>query len=88
MLVLAVALATFSAFAVVVNQIPLLIERGLSTTEAAGALGLGGLGQVLSRRGYGHLSRSLVGPCRTVAIVAAWRPRPCSSRSCPARPRC
>ena len=38
-LVAAVALGTFTAFAVVVNQVPLLIERGLSTSAAAWALG-------------------------------------------------
>ena len=46
LLVAAIALGTFTAFAVVVNQVPLLIERGMSTSVAAWALGLGGLGQV------------------------------------------
>ena len=54
-LVAAVALGTFTAFAVVVNQVPLLIERGMSTSAAAWALGLGGLGQVLGRLGYRRL---------------------------------
>jgi MFS family permease len=57
LLVAAIALGTFAAFAVVVNQVPLLIERGLSTTAAAWALGLGGLGQVLGRLGYATLTR-------------------------------
>lgn len=70
-LVVAVALATFAAFAVVVNQVPLLIERGLSIQEAAWALGLGGLGQVLGRLGYGRLARALSVRTRTVVIVAA-----------------
>jgi MFS family permease len=70
-LVVTVALASFAAFAVVVNQVPLLIERGLSTTEAAWALGLGGVGQVLGRLGYGRLSRALSVRARTVAIIAA-----------------
>lgn len=52
LLTVAVGIASFSAFAVVVNQVPLLIERGLSTTDAAWALGLGGLGQVLGRLAY------------------------------------
>ncbi|WP_214370771.1 MFS transporter, partial [Pseudonocardia sp. H11422] len=55
LLVVAVGLGAFTAFAVVVNQVPLLIERGLSTSAAAWALGLGGLGQVLGRLGYGRL---------------------------------
>jgi hypothetical protein len=33
----AVALGTFAAFAVVVHQVPLLLERGLSTQLAAWA---------------------------------------------------
>jgi MFS family permease len=87
-LVVAVALATFAAFAVVVNQVPLLIERGLTTTEAAWALGLGGLGQVLGRLGYGRPP----GRCRSAP--APWpssprpRRRPCCSGCCPAPPRC
>src|ERR671915_1964463 len=56
LLVAAVALGAFSAFAVVVNQVPLLIERGLSTTVAAWALGLGGLGEGVGRLGYSALT--------------------------------
>ena len=70
LLVPALALGTFSAFAVVVNQVPLLIERGLSTTEAAWALGLGGLGQVLGRLGYGRLATALSVRMRAVVILA------------------
>jgi MFS family permease len=69
LLVAAVAIATFSAFAVVVNQVPLLIERGLSATTAAWALGLGGLGQVLGRLGYGRLSRATSVRTRGVLIL-------------------
>ena len=56
LLTVAVALGTFAAFAVVVNQVPLLLERGLSTQLAAWALGLGGLGQVMGRLGYPRLT--------------------------------
>ena len=69
LLVPAIALGTFSAFAVVVNQVPLLIERGLSTSEAAWALGLGGLGQVLGRLGYGRLAAALSVRMRAVVIL-------------------
>jgi MFS family permease len=69
LLVIAVTLGTFSAFAVVVNQVPLLIERGLSPTTAAWALGLGGLGQVLGRLGYGRLSRDTSIRARGVLIL-------------------
>ena len=70
LLVAAVALATFTAFAVVVNQIPLLIERGMTTSAAAWALGLGGLGQVLGRLGYGRLAAATGVRARGVLIVA------------------
>ena len=70
MLVAAVALATFTAFAVVVNQVPLLIERGLSTSTAAWALGLGGVGQVLGRLGYSRLAAAAGVRARTMAILA------------------
>jgi MFS family permease len=69
-LIAAVALGMFTAFAVVVNQVPLLIERGLSTSDAAWALGLGGLGQVLGRLGYGRLTRATSVRTRSVVILA------------------
>jgi MFS family permease len=70
LLVAAVALGTFTAFAVVVNQVPLLIERGMSTTSAAWALGLGGLGQVLGRLGYRHLVAATTVRVRSVVVLA------------------
>jgi hypothetical protein len=42
-LVATITAGTFAAFAVVVNQVPLFLERGLSTSTAAWALGLGGV---------------------------------------------
>jgi MFS family permease len=69
-LVAAIALGAFTAFAVVVNQVPLLIERGLSTSVAAWALGLGGLGQVAGRLGYGRLARATGVRTRSVVILA------------------
>ena len=71
LLVAAIALGTFSAFAVVVNQVPLLIERGLSTTAAAWALGLGGLGQVLGRLGYSALTHHTGVRARGVLVLGA-----------------
>nr|WP_214402381.1 MFS transporter [Pseudonocardia lacus] len=71
LLVAAVALGTFSAFAVVVNQVPLLIERGMTTSAAAWALGLGGLGQVLGRLGYARLSAHTGVRTRTALVLAA-----------------
>ncbi|MHA6627720.1 MFS transporter [Pseudonocardia sichuanensis] len=71
LLVAAVALGTFAAFAVVVNQVPLFIERGMTTTGAAWALGLGGVGQVLGRLGYGLLVRRVGVRLRGVLILGA-----------------
>jgi MFS family permease len=70
LLVVAVGLGAFTAFAVVVNQVPLLIERGLSTTAAAWALGLGGIGQVLGRLGYGRLATIAPRP-RAILVLGA-----------------
>jgi MFS family permease len=70
LLMVAVALGTFAAFAVVVNQIPLLLERGLSTQLAAWALGLGGVGQVLGRLGYPRLAAATGVRLRGVLILA------------------
>lgn len=69
MLVAAIGLASFALYAVVVNQVPLLVERGMSTTAAAWALGLGGLGQVLGRLGYGRLAAVTGVRTRSVAIL-------------------
>jgi Na+/melibiose symporter-like transporter len=70
LLTAAVGLAAFTAYAVVVNQVPLLLERGLSTSLAAWALGLGGLGQVLGRLGYSRLTAHLGVRIRGVVILA------------------
>jgi MFS family permease len=50
--------------------VPLLIERGMSTTGAAWALGLGGLGQVLGRFGYRHLVAATTVRVRGVVVLA------------------
>jgi MFS family permease len=70
LLTLALALGTFTAFAVIVNQVPLLLERGLTTELAAWALGLGGLGQVLGRLGYTRLVAATGVRLRGVLILA------------------
>ncbi len=70
LLVVAIGLTSFTAFAVVVNQVPLLIERGLSTSAAAWALGLGGVGQVLGRLGYTRLATATGVRTRTVLIIS------------------
>ncbi|HEU5107893.1 MAG TPA: MFS transporter, partial [Micromonosporaceae bacterium] len=70
-LALAATMTGFAAYAVVITLVPLLTERGLSTTTAAVVLGLGGAGQVLGRLGYPALARRTSVRTRTVLIVAA-----------------
>jgi MFS family permease len=65
------ALAAAASYAVVLNLVPLLTERGMPTTTAAAVLGIGGLGQVLGRLGYPALSQHLGVRARTVLITGA-----------------
>ena len=67
----AIALAACASYAIIVNLVPLMTERGISTQAAAVALGLGGAGQVLGRLGYRALVRRLGVRIRTVIILAA-----------------
>lgn len=69
-LILAFALATCASYAIIVNLIPLMVERGISAQVAAVALGLGGAGQVLGRLGYRALVRHVGVRARTVLIFA------------------
>ncbi|SFR03200.1 Predicted arabinose efflux permease, MFS family [Lentzea waywayandensis] len=68
-LVVAMSLAAFSVYAVVINLVPLLTERGMTTSAAAIALGLGGVGQVLGRLGYARLSARTTVRTRTLAVL-------------------
>ncbi|MCI2420750.1 MFS transporter [Saccharopolyspora sp. K220] len=67
----AMSLGAFAIYAVVINLVPLLIERGMSTGLAAIALGLGGVGQVCGRLGYGRLVNSTAAHTRTAVVIAA-----------------
>ena len=67
----ALGLAAFAAYAAVVNLVPLLTHRGLSTSQAALALGLGGVGQVLGRLGYGRLTAATTVRTRTTVVLLA-----------------
>ncbi|MFD3686518.1 MFS transporter [Nocardiopsis sp. NPDC058631] len=66
----ALALGSFTVYAVVVNIVPLLEERGFGTTEAAWALGVGGVGQVIGRLAYAPVERR-TGPVTRAAVVLA-----------------
>ena len=65
------ALAGLAAYAVVINLVPLLRERGASLTAAGLLLGLGGLGQVAGRVGFLSLATRSSLRTRTLATVAA-----------------
>jgi MFS family permease len=71
LLAAALTLAAFSVYAVLVNLVPLLLERGLTTSTAALALGLGGVGQVAARLGYVRLVAATTVRARTVLVLAA-----------------
>ncbi|MCV7288166.1 MFS transporter [Mycolicibacterium wolinskyi] len=66
----AFALSALASYAVVVNLVPLMAQRGISTQAAAVALGLGGVGQVLGRLAYQYLVRRFGVVTRTVLIMA------------------
>lgn len=67
----ALALGSFTVYAVVVNIVPLLEGQGFGTTEAAWALGVGGVGQVLGRLVYAPLERWAGPVFRVVAVLGA-----------------
>lgn len=70
MLAASLTLSAFAMYAVVVALVPLLLERGYTTTQAAWALGLGGAGQTLGRTLYATLARRTGVTMRTTALVA------------------
>ncbi|MFE0450892.1 MFS transporter [Streptomyces sp. NPDC058914] len=70
MLAAAFTLSAFAMYAVVVALIPLLLDRGYTTAQAAWALGLGGAGQTLGRTLYATLARHTGTVVRTVTLVA------------------
>jgi predicted MFS family arabinose efflux permease len=71
MLAVTLSLAALATFAAVINLVPLLAERGVSTQVAALALGLGGAGQVVGRIGYATIVRRTSVRTRTAAILLA-----------------
>ncbi|MEL5959456.1 MFS transporter [Streptomyces sp. CLV115] len=70
MLATALTLSAFTVYAVVIALVPLLLERGYSTGEAAWALGLGGAGQTLGRTLYAALARHTGVTARTSVLIA------------------
>ncbi|MER5618834.1 MFS transporter [Streptomyces sp. NPDC002215] len=70
MLATALTLSAFTVYAVVVALVPLLLERGYTTSQAAWALGLGGAGQTLGRTLYAALARRTGVTARTTTLIA------------------
>ena len=68
---LAMTVATFTLFAVTINLIQLLLERGLTYATAALAFGLVGVGQAVGRLGYPQLGRVTTPAARTAVILGA-----------------
>ncbi len=57
-------------YAVVMALVPLLLERGYTTSQAAWALGIGGAGQTLGRTLYAALARRTTPTARTTTLIA------------------
>ncbi|NUR14905.1 MAG: MFS transporter [Dermatophilaceae bacterium] len=70
-LAVALTLSGFAMYAVVFGLIPLLTGRGASTSEAAWALGLGGLGQTLGRLLYAPVAARTSPRTRTAVLTFA-----------------
>ncbi|MGW5067284.1 MFS transporter [Streptomyces cyaneofuscatus] len=70
MLATTLTLSAFAVSAAVIALVPLMTERGYTSTEAAWALGLGGIGQTLGRTLYATLARHTEPTTRTISLVA------------------
>ncbi|MEU7069799.1 MFS transporter [Streptomyces narbonensis] len=69
LLAVAFTLSAFAMYSVVVTLVPLLLERGYTTAQAAWALGLGGAGQTLGRTLYAPLARHTGTTVRTTTLI-------------------
>ncbi|MCX5321558.1 MFS transporter [Streptomyces sp. NBC_00120] len=69
LLAAAFTLSGFAMYAVVVALVPLLLERGYTTSQAAWALGIGGVGQTLGRTLYAALARRTTATARTTILI-------------------
>ncbi|MEU2286105.1 MFS transporter [Streptomyces sp. NPDC013178] len=66
----AFTLSAFAMYAVVIALVPLMLERGYSSGQAAWVLGLGGAGQTLGRTVYASFARRTRVTARTAALIA------------------
>ncbi|AEW95212.1 MULTISPECIES: MFS transporter [Streptomycetaceae] len=69
LLATAFTLSAFAMYAVVIALVPLLLERGYTTSQAAWVLGLGGAGQTLGRSLYAALARHTTVTTRTTTLI-------------------
>jgi MFS family permease len=67
-LAIAMSLGALAEYGVLVQLVPLLVSRGLTTTDAATVLGVGGIGQVAGRLGYARMASRTSVVQRTVAM--------------------
>ncbi|MEV0694129.1 MFS transporter [Streptomyces sp. NPDC050388] len=70
LLAAAFTLSSFAMYAVVIALVPLLLEHGYTTSQAAWALGIGGAGQTLGRTLYAALARRTTPTARTTILIA------------------
>lgn len=71
LLVVSMSIGALAVYGIVVALVPLFVERGVSPTTAAWALGLSGVGQVLGRLGYGRLVARFGVKARTAGVLSA-----------------
>ncbi|WP_340557753.1 MFS transporter [Streptomyces sp. GSL17-111] len=70
MLALSLTLSALATSAVVIALVPLFLERGYTTAQAAWALGLGGAGQTIGRTLYATLARRLGAVARMTVLIS------------------
>ena len=70
MLGVVMTIGSFVIYGTVINLVPMLVEQGLTTRQAAIALGIGGAGQVAGRLGYARLNRWTSAPARASIVLA------------------
>lgn len=68
LLVIGLTVASLAMYAALINLVPLLLELGVSAGVAAGALGLGGVGQVAGRIAYTVSAHRISLRSRTVLV--------------------
>ncbi|NVI33190.1 MFS transporter [Streptomyces albidoflavus] len=69
LLAAAFTLSGFVMYAVGIALVPLLLERGYTTSQAAWALGIGGAGHTLGRTLYAALARRTASMARTTILI-------------------